>query len=286
MTEPKNIALKSHNRLKQIEGVQFTSPEANAIYQQSMSSISYIRGNKEDLLWKQAYLSPTSLEELKLKRFGFFQVANGSSVFADGLTDYALSLLSGWYTQRKIAPISDYMNTTQLSELFEDSRIHQKLITTSFYKIKPSISEAANTQIITKSSEGLLIHGIQTFMADALFADELLVFLNEDGENSPSGVALVPTNSENLILQVHRHFDYGITVAYENVMIPWKRVLVFQNTQGVKQLLQNGDAKAIADYQWVSRQLETLESIIGTAFALAEETGASKEPHIQRALGK
>nr|WP_233167970.1 4-hydroxyphenylacetate 3-hydroxylase C-terminal domain-containing protein [Paenibacillus roseus] len=144
----------------------------------------------------------------------------------------------------------------------------------------------AENTIIVRTANGLRLRGKQTFGSDALFADELLVFLKQEGEKEPSGIALIPVDAEQLEVQVHSDWTSGVTVHYNDVSVVWERVLVDDNADSVKQLLQNPVAVSLADYQWASRQLELLQIIAGTAIELAENTGLGKELHIQTILGE
>ncbi|TXK83876.1 4-hydroxyphenylacetate 3-hydroxylase C-terminal domain-containing protein [Paenibacillus sp. N3.4] len=235
---------------------------------------------------RQAYELPTSSEHLGRKRAGLYGIAGGRSVFAGGLTDYAHALLASWYVQHDRLLFTDQSPNDSFSKWYEESKRTRKLVTTSFYRLKPFDATQEVAPYIESVKEGLVLRGKQTFLADALFVDELLVWIQEAGETAPSTVVLLPVNDKNVRFRVSSHLDVGVAVEYDSVLIPWSRVLVERNSVHVNERLRQSKVSAIADFQWTARQTVLLESLIGTTFALAEEGGHNGEHHVQVTLGE
>ncbi|WP_127531024.1 4-hydroxyphenylacetate 3-hydroxylase C-terminal domain-containing protein [Paenibacillus kobensis] len=248
----------------------------------------------DEQLLGQAYLLPRSPEELRLKRSGFYGLAEGTTAFADGWSDYAHALLAGWYAHEQYVLAEERAaseNGTAAAGAFGASRTWRPLyeqierqlavVTTSLH---PVARHSDGQPVISPDSQGgIRLSGRQTFGADALLVDELLVFVREEGEADPATAALIPVRTEGLKL-----LEIGSSVAavYEDVRIPQEKLLVVQDAGRLKRLLGHPLVQSLADYQWASRQLDAIELIAGTSFALAEQTGLGGELHIQGELGE
>ncbi|RXZ83174.1 hypothetical protein EBB07_07560 [Paenibacillaceae bacterium] len=237
-----------------------------------------------------AYLLPRSADELRLKRSGFHAHAQGSSAFSTGLADYAHSLLAGWYSHEACLPQAEQQTneTSRLARLFGSLEQRKAVVTTAFH---PIVREQEDLPVIQADSQGIRLRGKQTFGADALQADELLVFIRERGEHAPTAALLVPVQSKGLALQPVGSGETassptGVQVIYEDVEVPCDRVLINNDSAYVSAILTHPLVRSLADYQWASRQLAAIELLAGTAFALAAQTGLSRELHIQGELGK
>lgn len=295
---------RTYRRTYQVDGVLQPSLDGHAPYQWAKACLGQEFGHAEHPLRKQSYSCPKSLDELMMKRTGLYSLAGGRSVFATGLADYAHALLSAWSAvpqhehRRKdtgllleqagpLAPVypRGLIQAEQLNLLIEAFIEQSSLVTLSWQPIKPQQSNAAaEYPLATYTEEGVVLRGTQVFGSDTLFVDELLVFIREEGGSDT--LALVPIDSEHLIVRLHPDFDSGVTVTYNAVLVPWSRVLVDRDTRIVKRLLRDPAHNSWADYQWAARQLTELELVVGMSFALAEASGLGNELHVQGELGE
>ncbi|SFM17105.1 4-hydroxyphenylacetate 3-monooxygenase [Paenibacillus sp. 1_12] len=305
--DAKKAGIRSNRRTYQVDGELFASLDGHAAYQREKSRLGHEFGNVEHPLRKQSYSCPKSSDEMTMKRKGLFSLAGNRSVFATGLADYAHALLSAWSAfahehRRKdgvlplepaepLKPVDPrgQIQAEQMNLLFEAFFKQSSLITLSWQPIKPqSSSPAAIYPVATYTEDGVVLRGTQTFGSDALFVDELLVFIREEGSSDTLAhtIAVVPIDSEYLVVRLHPDFDSGVTVTYNAVLVPWSRVLVDRDTRMVKRLLHDPSHNTWADFQWASRQLAELELIAGMSFALADASGLGNELHIQGELGE
>ncbi|MFB9330014.1 4-hydroxyphenylacetate 3-hydroxylase C-terminal domain-containing protein [Paenibacillus aurantiacus] len=238
----------------------------------------------------QAYSLPRSPEELRLKRSGFYELADGTSAFTDGWTDYAHALLAGWRAHESTVLPDEVGTHGAWWRLYKQSEHRRSVITTTLHPI----TRQDDGQPVARLDQdgGLLLRGRQTFGEDARFADELLVFIREEGAAEPTAAALIPRQTEGLRLTP----TYGsgaaessngpVVAFYEEVAIPPERLWVGQDSGSLNRLLGHPLVKSLADYQRASRQLAAIELIAGTAFSLADHTGRGEELHIQGELGE
>ncbi|GAA3402456.1 4-hydroxyphenylacetate 3-hydroxylase C-terminal domain-containing protein [Paenibacillus hodogayensis] len=233
-----------------------------------------------------AYRYPVSRDELRASREGFRSLAGGASVFAGGVADYAHSLLASWYALREHEELAGRLEEDRLADWFAASRLKGAVVTTSLQPVRPIHPSRTADPVAVYAEEGLVLSGAQTFEADALFADELLVLLHEEGGRTPVTIALVPADDPRIVVQTRPELTSFVNVVYEAVQIPWKRVLVDRSEKDVSALLGAPAASAYPAYRWLARQLEELELMAGTLFAVAEKGVLHKQLAAQGELAE
>lgn len=72
---------------------------------------------------------------------------------------------------------------------------------------------------------------------------------------------------------------------FDDVLIPWERVLLYGDSDKVLKLRGNRTANGLAFHQNVVRFAAKLEFVTGVAFAVAESIGVTGFLHIQEKLG-
>ncbi len=225
---------------------------------------------------RQAYTLPTEVNELRLKRI--------KSVHSSGYPEYASALISAWYAHRHIEPFAHMVFSYRIGHLYNSLSRDNKLITTTFYDFSPMDPE--NNTAVQLTPEGITLSGRQRFASDVVDADELLVFVREQDELTPSTVVLVPADHPNLGLPHKTQANAGATVTFDDLFVPKERVLVLQNPSEAAPLLGHPALKSVADYQWVTRQANLVELVTAVAIDVAERGGRHKELHIQGLLGE
>ncbi|SDI54520.1 4-hydroxyphenylacetate 3-hydroxylase C-terminal domain-containing protein [Paenibacillus naphthalenovorans] len=225
---------------------------------------------------RQAYTLPTEVNELRLKRI--------KSVHSSGYPEYASALISAWYAHRHIEPFAHMVFSYRIGHLYNSLSRDNKLITTTFYDFFPM--DPKNNTAVQLTPEGITLSGRQRFASDVVDADELLVFVREQDELTPSTVVLVPADHPNLGLPLKTQAYAGATVTFDDLFVPKERVLVLQNPSEAAPLLGHPALKSVADYQWVTRQANLVELVTAVAIDVAERGGRHKELHIQGLLGE
>lgn len=221
--------------------------------------------NMENPLQSLSFVVPRTAEELSWKRRGLAQLNNRNSVFSNGLADYAHTLLLGWYGQ-----LDKQQSITISPNVLHSSQVDRV------------------TDIVVSRHEidGIWITGRQQFAADALFVNQLLLFIRDQGEQTATTLAILTADNEHIRYEVDQDLTSGVVAYFEEAFIPNDNVLIDRDLAEIRQLLTASAGKWLADYQWISRQLDVLELWIGTAFGLAESTGLKSELHIQGELGE
>jgi 4-hydroxyphenylacetate 3-monooxygenase len=83
-----------------------------------------------------------------------------------------------------------------------------------------------------------------------------------------------------------KYDEMDAVLFFDNVFIPWERVLIYGDSEKVLALRANKTVNALAFHQNIVRYVAKLEFVTGIAFAVAEAIGVNKFLHIQEKLGE
>ncbi|MFD1957480.1 4-hydroxyphenylacetate 3-hydroxylase C-terminal domain-containing protein [Paenibacillus thailandensis] len=246
-------------------------------------SLQQLLRDSEHPLRERAYRQPRSAEELAEKKSGFYEIERGDSPFALGLTDYAHALLTGWSAWAGDRPFASAYPAVagKLAANFGRLAAKRRIVTASLEPVVPYGGAAA------AADGGIALSGKQHFGRDVLYADELLLFVQERGDQGVGSIWLLPLK-ESLSRGTSKTVleSAGVTIYFDGAFIPEERALVFRLPEAAGRLAGDPAFTALADYQWSARQIERLGLALGAAFAWAERTELSQELHIQSALGE
>jgi 4-hydroxyphenylacetate 3-monooxygenase len=157
-----------------------------------------------------------------------------------------------------------------------------------------------------ETAEGLVIQGCR-MLATLPFADELMVFpstlLKNQEEDAPYAFGLcLPTNTPGLKFLCRESLDYGRSrydhpfgsrfeeldsvVLFENVFVPWERVLLYRDVARCNAAYARTGALASMAHQVVVKNLAKTEYLMGLASLLAHTIAIEGFQHIQEKLAE
>ncbi len=157
-----------------------------------------------------------------------------------------------------------------------------------------------------ETTEGLVIQGCR-MLATLPFADELMVFpstlLKNQEEDAPYAFGLcLPTNTPGLKFLCRESLDYGRSrydhpfgsrfeeldsvVMFENVFVPWERVLLYRDVARCNAAYARTGALASMSHQVVVKNLAKTEYLMGLASLLAHTIAIEGFQHIQEKLAE
>lgn len=84
----------------------------------------------------------------------------------------------------------------------------------------------------------------------------------------------------------YRYDEMDAVLFFDDVLIPWERVLLYGDPEKVLALRANRTANGLAFHQNVVRFVAKLEFVTGITFAIAEAIGVTGFLHIQEKLGE
>lgn len=228
------------------------------------------------------------------------------------LSDYARSLITGWYAAREEISKLDPQFGKKITAYYEQARDQDLFLTTAI--IDPQIDRSKGLEderiserflhVVRKTEEGIVVRGAKMIATGAPYTHDFIIssFLKfESGDQEHAHVLIVPANSQGLHIVCRESFaaeqerDHPLSAKYDemdavlffdDVLVPWERVLLYGDPEKVLALRANKTANALAFHQNVVRFVAKLEFITGVTFAVAESIGVTGFLHIQEKLGE
>ncbi|WP_420832536.1 4-hydroxyphenylacetate 3-hydroxylase family protein [Paenibacillus periandrae] len=259
-----------------------------------------------------SFLVPYSTEQLSQRSRSFAYWSQETHGMMSRLSDYARSLVTGWYAAREQIGRLDPHFESKISSYYEMARDNDLFLTTAI--IDPQIDRSSGLEdsriadrflhVVKETSEGIVIRGAKMIATGAPYTHDFVVFsfLNfKADESKHAHVLIVPANSEGLHIvcresfadnreQSHilssRYEEMDAVLFFEDVFVPWERVLLHGDSEKVLKLRANKTANSLAFHQNIVRYVAKLEFVAGIAFAVAEAIGANGFLHVQEKLGE
>jgi len=259
-----------------------------------------------------SFLVPYTQEELSQRNRAFSYWSSETHGMMSRLSDYARSLVTGWYAARHELKTLDPGFETKITSYYEYARDHDRFLTTAI--IDPQIDRSSGLDdqriaerflhVVRETSEGIVIRGAKMIATGAPYTHDFILssFLKfQAKEAKHAHVLIVPANSEGLHIVCRESFtdnreqnhplgakydEMDAVLFFDDVLVPWERVLLYGNSQKVLTLRANRTANALAYHQNVVRFVAKLEFITGVAFAVAESIGVTEFLHVQEKLGE
>lgn len=259
-----------------------------------------------------SFLVPYTPEQLAKRSESFAYWSQETHGMMSRLSDYARSMVTGWYAARKQIGSLDKNFEHKITAYYENARDNDLFLTTAI--IDPQIDRSSNLDdariaerflhVVRESSEGIVVRGAKMIATGAPYTHDFIIssFLKFDAKNSDHAhVLIVPANSPGLHIvcresfadsreQNHplssRYEEMDAVLFFDDVLVPWERVLLYGDPTKVLALRANNTANALAYHQNIVRYVAKLEFIAGVTFAVAESIGANSFLHVQEKLGE
>lgn len=259
-----------------------------------------------------SFLVPHTLEDLRKRSSAFHYWSQETHGMMSRLSDYARSMVTGWYAARKELGRLDPDFESKITSYYTQARDNDLFLSTAI--VDPQIDRSSGLEdarvsdrflhVVKETSEGIVVSGAKMIATGAPYANDIIIssFLEFKREHAKhSHVLIVPANSPGLHIVCRESFadkrknDHILSARYEemdavlffdNVLIPWERVLLHGNAEAVLALRANKTANALAFHQNIVRYVAKLEFVTGIAFSIAESIGVNGFLHIQEKLGE
>ncbi|MFO2549569.1 4-hydroxyphenylacetate 3-hydroxylase [Alicyclobacillus cycloheptanicus] len=258
-----------------------------------------------------AFLVPRSREDLARRTAAFQDWADQTQGVMSRLSDYARSMVTGWYAVREAFRADDKHFPDKISKYYESARDHDLFSTTAL--LDPQINRAkrlddqnpdAVLRIVAENEEGVVIRGAKMIATAGPYSHDFLVFPFHHVDQAHPAYAhalIVPANLQGLHMICREPFtvpdrtahplssqydEMDAVLIFDDVLVPWERVLLKDNPEAVWRLRQNTSANALAFHQTVVRAAAKLRFVAGVGCAIAEAIGVNGFLHVQEKLGE
>ncbi|ANY66386.1 4-hydroxyphenylacetate 3-hydroxylase [Paenibacillus sp. BIHB 4019] len=259
-----------------------------------------------------SFLVPYTSEQLAKRSESFAFWSQETHGMMSRLSDYARSMVTGWYAARSELGQLDPHFESKITAYYEKARDQDLFLTTAI--IDPQIDRSSSLDdsriaerflhVVKETSEGIVVRGAKMIATGAPYTHDFLIFSFlkfKSEERKHAHVLIVPANSPGLHIVCRESFADGreqnhilssrydemdAVLFFDDVLIPWERVLLHGDSEKVLALRANKTANALAFHQNVVRYVAKLEFVTGIAFAIAEAIGANGFLHVQEKLGE
>ncbi|WP_027093175.1 4-hydroxyphenylacetate 3-hydroxylase family protein [Cohnella thermotolerans] len=259
-----------------------------------------------------SFLVPYTREQLAQRSRSFAYWSAQTHGMMSRLSDYARSVVTGWYAARSQLRSLDPHFEHKITAYYEQARDNDLFLTTAI--IDPQIDRSRNLDdkriaerflhVVRETEDGIVVRGAKMIATGAPYTHDFVIssFLKfESKDRGHAHVLIVPANSPGLHIVCrepfadHREQNHPLSAKFDemdavlffdDVLVPWERVLLYGDPDKVLTLRANKTANALAYHQNVVRYTAKLEFVTGVAFAVAEAIGVTGFLHVQEKLGE
>lgn len=265
-------------------------------------------------LVNRSFLQPKTHDELRSISTSMKKSADAAFGMMGRAPDYLNRAITGYASGADFLAGSRPEFGHNARRYYEYVREHDLALTHTL--ITPQANRAAGTadqadpflaaRVKEETSDGVVIHGCR-MLATLPVADELMVFpstlLKNRVEDEPYAFALcVPSNTPGLRFLCRESLDYGAShydhplasrfeeldavVIFENVFVPWSRVLAYRDIDRCNKAYARTGAVVNMAHQVVVKNLAKTEFLLGLTSLMVETIGVEVFQHVQEKLAE
>ncbi|MDO7906377.1 4-hydroxyphenylacetate 3-hydroxylase N-terminal domain-containing protein [Paenibacillus sp. JX-17] len=259
-----------------------------------------------------SFLLPRDAAQLEQRRHAFAVWAGDTYGAMSRLSDYARSRVTGWYGDREEIGRGVPHFAGKMESYYREARDRDLFMTTALRDPQIDRSKGLEDEhlaehvlhVVSENEEGLVLRGAKMIATGAPYCHDFLVFpFHKVAEDKPghAHAMIVPANLPGLHMVCRDSFAAGndreqplsarydemdAVLIFDDVLVPWERVLIHRDPEAVWRFRCNPTANALAFHQTVVRLQAKLEFVAGLAMAVAEAIGAEGFLHVQEKLGE
>ncbi|MFC0335741.1 4-hydroxyphenylacetate 3-hydroxylase family protein [Paenibacillus sepulcri] len=258
-----------------------------------------------------AFLVPHNKEDLD-KRSAAARIWSESTFgVMSRLSDYARSRLTGWYATRQSYTSFDKQFDGKIAAYYTEAKARDLFLTAVQREPQTDRSKAlgedpdAILRIIRKTSEGVIIRGAKMIATAGPYANDFIVYpVQKIPQSHPecANMLIVPASSAGLHILCRESFaenhpnedhplgsrfdEMDAILFFDDVLVPWERVLLYDNPEALWKIRTNQASNSLAYHQSIVRLQTKLEFVAGITFFIAREIGVDGYINVQEKLGE
>ncbi len=258
-----------------------------------------------------AFLVPREAADLTKRAAAFRIWAESTYGMMSRLSDYARSRLTGWYATRERYRDYDKHFADKIACYYEEAKAKNLFLTAVQRDPQVNRSQAiggdpdAILRVVGRNTEGLIVRGAKMIATAGPYSNDLIVYpVTRIPEEHPeyAHMMIVPANSPGLHMMCRESFaeetkrqDHPLSSRYDemdavlffdDVLVPWERVLLYDNPEALWKIRSNDASSSLAYHQSIIRLQVKLEFVTGVACAVAQSIGVHQFLNIQEKLGE
>ncbi|MCD5325534.1 MULTISPECIES: 4-hydroxyphenylacetate 3-monooxygenase, oxygenase component [Pontibacillus] len=248
-----------------------------------------------------SYLIPRSVEDVKKRREMIQEWATHNGGFMGRSPDYMNTVLTSFAASLDLLEGEKKTFPKKLRDFYEYARENDLSFTHTFISPQSNRSklaflddEVTNARIVEKRDDGLVIRGAKLLATQGGITDEVIVYSNPGtAEEDQSYLFSIPTDTKGLTFVCRRSFvesdtplssrfdEMDTVVLFEDVVVPWERVFIYENVRAVTSLYKEGKFIPFTVHQIVSRQVIKAEFVLGVAQSMVDMINIGEYDHVQ-----
>ncbi|NEU31679.1 4-hydroxyphenylacetate 3-hydroxylase [bacterium LRH843] len=260
----------------------------------------------------KAFLVPHTIEDLQSRKEAFTFWADQTLGIMSRLAESGRSYITGWYASREEFNKYDNEFAEKITRIYEQVRDEDRVVISVVADPQVNRAKLQTEQedpdlflrIVKETDEGVIIRGAKVMATAVPYAHDIIVqsFFNfSDKESQYANLMIIPANLPGIHMicrdsyasldeETHplssRFDEMDATVVFDDVLVPWDRVLFHHNPEGAAKALIHKRDNSLANHQSVVRLISKMEFVAGVGFAIAEAIGAEQFLNVQERLGE
>lgn len=283
--------------------------QADAANLERMTFVSPTSGGRVNRLWQL----PRTYRELVERRKAIEAWAELTCGMMGRSPDHVGSSLAGMYMGMNVYEANDPARAKALRDYYHYARDEDLFLTYVIINPQADRSKATSeqpgeelvAQVVDEDSEGITIHGAKMLGTSAPFANEIMVsgFMGlQPGEEKFAFTAMLPLATKGLKLFSRKSYEQDAPSTFDNplasrfdendavvffdqVKVPWERVLVNQDVHMAQAQWHETRAHVVQNFQCQVRLMVKLRFLVGIARKVAEINGIINIPQVRENLG-
>lgn len=264
--------------------------------------------------FNRIYSIPRSREDLVARRRAVKAWASETHGWVGRSPDHVASFLAGFAAHPEKFATGEHDFGKNVVDYYEHVRDNDLYV--SYAIIPPQVSRATTAHdwegdfiqvgVVKETEDGIIVRGAQMLATGGAVADELLVSCIKPLTPEDQDFALtfaLPVATPGLRLYCRRayasaevdEYDYPLSsrydesdalVVFDDVLVPWDRVFVYRDVEGLKRQFFETGAHILGNWQAQTRFSVKLRFIAGIARKATAVNGVDRFPGVQEKLGE
>ncbi|NWB96829.1 4-hydroxyphenylacetate 3-monooxygenase [Pseudomonas gingeri] len=263
----------------------------------------------------RAWQLPTSKELLIARADAAYAWAQQSMGWLGRSPDHVSAALSGMMTHIEVFEAYAPDRAKALKNYFEYARERDLYLTYTIVNPQGDRSKSPGEHdrnlyhtlgVVKETDAGIIVRGAKMLGTGAVLADELLVGVQNPlkaGVDERYALSFaIPLNAPGIKIlsrasyaEGKNSFDHPLSsrfdendalIYFDDVLVPWERVFVYQDTAMCRQQFHGTDAEVLMDTQSMARLTAKLHFLAGLAHRMTQVTGVNEFPAVREILAE
>lgn len=260
----------------------------------------------------KVFMTPRSREDLAVRRAAITAWSDLGCGFVGRSPDHVGAFLSGFASASAVFDRKRNLSSNVTSFY---KRLLDESLYVSYAIIPPQTSRVAKGDqagdllqvgVVEEREDGIVVRGSQMLATAAAIGDEILISCLKPLADTDTDFAIsfvLPIATPGMRFYCRRPYaldqpstyDYPLStrfdesdslVVFDDVLVPWERIFVDRDVQGVREQFFSTGAHILGNSQAQIRLVSKLKFLLGIARKVTQANGIDRIPQVQESLGE